>query len=65
MIIVLAPETQGMSQCVETMWMRASDWLRESKNKGPPLVLAANQYRSNSDRKMTISCSRFSALQTR
>lgn len=30
---MLAPETRGMSQPFETMWMKAGDWLREKKRK--------------------------------
>lgn len=34
---MLAPETRGMSQPFETMWMKAGDWLRGRKEKGAPL----------------------------
>ena len=33
LIIVLAPETRGMSQPLVTMWMKACDWLRGRKEK--------------------------------
>lgn len=41
---MLAPETRGMSQPIETMWMKACDWLRgrKEKQRAPSIITRLN-----------------------